>query len=75
MLKEKNNAISLTNSILILFIYLRHRGEREKERAQTGCEGMVGRGRGRSRLPAEQGAHGGLDLRTLGSGPELKADT
>ena len=45
---------------MILFIYLTRR-----ERAQAGRE--AGRGRGRSRLPAEQGAQSQLDPRTLGS--------
>jgi len=39
----------------ILFIYLTERG-REREREQTQAGGAAGRRRGKSRLPAEQGA-------------------
>ena len=47
--------------------------KRESTRART-SRGAAGRGRGISRSPAEQGANAGLNLRTLGSGPELKTD-
>ena len=50
----------------ILFIYLT---ETASERGNT----SMGNGRGRSRLPAEE-PDVGLDLRTLGSCPEPKAD-
>lgn len=46
----------------------------------TQADSVAGRGRGRSRLPAEEGGKDpksldvGLDLRTLGSWPEPKAE-
>jgi len=52
----------------MLFVYWRE-GERENtSRAR-------GRGRGRNRLPTSREPDSGLDPGTLGSGPELKADT
>ena len=51
----------------ILFLFF----ERQRERAQVGGRH---RGRGRSRLPAKQGAQRQLHPRTPGSWPELKAD-
>ena len=58
------------NYYFLICIYLTHR---EREKAHAG--GAAGRGRERSRLPTEQGAWWRLSPRTLGSWPELKADT
>ena len=61
---------------MYVFIYLFERereGERERARGAGAMNKEKSR-RGRSRLPTEQGADVKLALRTLGSGPEPKAD-
>ena len=47
--------------------------ERERERASKRGNTGRGNGKGRSRLPVEE-PDVGLDPKTLGSRPELKAD-
>lgn len=51
------------DSCLIELVIYQRESASESERAQAGGAA----GRGRSRLPTEEGAQVGLDLRTLGS--------
>ena len=56
------------------FIYLFDRKREGEGGSQRLSRGLAGRGRGRSRVHAEQEPNVGLDLRTPESQPELKAD-